>query len=501
VNLKQILAALAFAVGLSTAANAQSRSDTRAIEQAVVKVFTVSRQPDVYRPWSRGAPQESTGSGVIIEGKRILTNAHVVNYASRVEVRAKEGGDKRVARVVAIARGIDLAVLELEDPSFFEGRTPPKRASVLPAIKDEVLAFGFPLGGDALSITKGIVSRIEFVAYNWPASGIRIQVDAAINPGNSGGPVFAGNQMLGLAFAAIGGAQNIGYIIPNEEIELFLTDIADGRYDGKPVLNDQMQTLENPALRSLLNIDRKAQGLVVQVPASTAADYPLKEWDLVTHIAGVPIDNQGMVALTPDLNIQAQYQVQKAARGGKLPLTVLRQGQKRDIEVPVSPGNPRVISGLQGSYPDYFVYGPIVFSRATWEFRSFMANNASQLNNAAFNAHALVTRLSDKPTPERQDLVVISSPFFPHPLVAGYDNRFGSVLKSVNDVPVRSLAHLVEMLRDMKSPLVTLKFDQTNAESIVVPHVEMVRASEAILADNGIRFQASPALLAIWNQR
>jgi len=65
------------------------------------------------------------------------------------------------------------------------------------------------------------VSRIEFVPYNFPVSGLRIQIDAAINPGNSGGPAVAGDQMIGLAFSGYNDAQNIGYIIPNEEVELF----------------------------------------------------------------------------------------------------------------------------------------------------------------------------------------------------------------------------------------------------------------------------------------
>ncbi len=86
--------------------------------------------------------------------------------------------------------------------------------------------------------------------YNYPVSGLRIQVDAAINPGNSGGPAIAGDKMIGLAFSKLGGdAQNIGYIIPNEEVDLFLKDIADGHYDGKPAMYDELQTLENPALR------------------------------------------------------------------------------------------------------------------------------------------------------------------------------------------------------------------------------------------------------------
>jgi len=85
------------------------------------------------------------------------------------------------------------------------------------------------------------VSRIEFVAYNFPVSGLpHPRVDAAINPGNSGGPAIAGDKMIGLAFSKAGGdTQNIGYIIPNEEVDLFLKDIADGHYDGKPAMYDE----------------------------------------------------------------------------------------------------------------------------------------------------------------------------------------------------------------------------------------------------------------------
>ena len=127
-------------------------------------------------------------------------------------------------------------MLKLDDPSFFKKHPPLARANVLPHIKDPVLVYGFPIGGNTLSITKGIVSRIEFASYNYPTSGLRIQIDAAINPGNSGGPAVADGKMIGLAFSRLRGAQNIGYIIPDEEIELFLKGIAGGHYAGKPAL-------------------------------------------------------------------------------------------------------------------------------------------------------------------------------------------------------------------------------------------------------------------------
>ncbi len=488
-------------VSTAQAQNAPPNANTRQIESAVVRIFSTSRQPDLYRPWNKAAPTESTGSGVVIEGNRILTNAHVVNYASKVEVRAKEGGDRMAARVVAIARGIDLAVLELEDPSFFATRTPPERASVLPEVKDAVLAFGYPLGGNSLSITKGIVSRIEFVSYNFPTSGLRIQIDAAINPGNSGGPVFAENKMIGIAYAIATSAQNIGYIIPNEEVELFLSDIADGKYDGKPTLFDSLQTLENQSLRSFLKLGSGVRGMVVQRPASPDPSYPLKEWDVVTHIGNIAVDNQGLVRLTNDVNVQFQYHVQKVVKNGKVPLTVIRGGKTLQIDVPVTVGRPRLVNTLNGAYPSYFVYGPIVFSRATLEFRAFMNTSAGTLNSYAFNAQPLVTRMAEEKSSARQDLVVVSAPFFPHRLTSGYDNRFGAVVYAINDIPVRSLEHMVEILRDMKEELVVIKFDQRAGESIVLPHKQVLAATNDILNDNGIRFQASNDLLELWTQK
>ena len=206
-------------------AETPSPEPTLRVEDSVVKVFSTIRQPDTSKPWTKQSPQEATGTGVIIEGHRILTNAHVVLYASQVQVQATQAGDKISATVEFAAPGIALAVLKLDDDSFFDTRPPLKRANLLPEVKDAVMAYGFPTGGTSLSITKGIVSRIEFTGYNHHVAGLRIQIDAAINPGNSGGPAVVGEKMIGLAFSTLGGTQNIGYIIPCEEIVLFLKDI------------------------------------------------------------------------------------------------------------------------------------------------------------------------------------------------------------------------------------------------------------------------------------
>jgi S1-C subfamily serine protease len=468
------------------------------VANSVVKVFSTMRYPDLVKPWSKQAPVEASGSGVVIEGHRILTNAHVVLYATQVQIQANEAGDRLSATVVAVAPGIDLAVLKLDDETFFDTHAPLARASKLPQIKDAVLAYGFPTGGSSLSITKGIVSRIEFTPYNFPVSGLRVQVDAAINPGNSGGPAVADEKMIGLAFSKLGGgAENIGYIIPNEEIELFLKDIGDGHYHGKPAMFDDLQSLENPALRSYLKIDKSVEGVVVHKPYHGEEAYPLKMWDVITRIGDTPIDNQGMIKLGRDLRVSFHYLVQKVAHDGMLPLTVLRGSQSLQIRLPVTNERPTLVQDLNGGYPSYFVYGPLVFSRATWQFLPTMEKSGGS-RSVNLMASPLITRALDAPSKDLQELVVISSPFFPHKLAIGYSNPMGHIVSKINGVPVQSLRQLVELLRDLREDFVKIEIDQEGGESLVFPRAQMNAVTEEVLTDNDVRAQGSADTLAVW---
>lgn len=489
--------------GLSVcvAANAAKPAPAN-LENSVVKIFSTVRYPDPARPWTKQAPTEISGSGVVIEGRRILTNAHVVMFASQVQVQANQSGDKISATVEAIAPGIDLAVLKLDDDAFFDAHPALARAGALPRIKDAVLAYGFPQGGTSLSITKGIVSRIEFMFFNFPVSGLRIQIDAAINPGNSGGPAIAGDKMVGLAFSRAGGdSQNIGYIIPNEEIDLFLADVKDGVYEGKPAMFEDFQTLENPALRAYLKLDKSVEGIIVHRPFKSDAAYPLKEWDVVTHIAGTAVDDEGMIKFGPDLRLNFTYLVQKSTREGKLPLTVVRQGKTLQLQLPVSSKRPLLIPEMAGEYPPYFIYGPLVFSKATAQLLSMISGNANAIHMLSFIGSPLVTMRGVEPNAEREELVVISSPLFPHKISKGYSNLSGAVVYSVNGTRIRSLAHMVEVLRDLQDPFVAINFENRSGEAVVFARADIERATEEVLSDNGVRAQGSPDTMKVWQAR
>jgi S1-C subfamily serine protease len=465
------------------------------IENSVVRVFATVRSPDFAKPWNKQSGQEATGSGLVIEGHRILTNAHVVLYAGQIQIQGNQSGDKISASVEAIAPGIDLAVLKLSDDSFFNSHPPLPRAEVLPQVRDTVMVYGFPTGGSSISITKGIVSRIDFAPYNYPVSGLRVQIDAAINPGNSGGPAIVGDKVIGLAFSALSNAQNIGYIIPCEEIEIFLKDIADGHYDGKPAIFDEHQTLENPALRAFLKLGKSVEGIIVHTPFRDDAAYPLKQWDVITKIGETPIDDQGNIKLGDNLKVSFAYLVQKIAKKGMVPLTIVRSGGTMSVSLPVSPDKPRVIPILQGTYPPYFICGPMVFSVAT---EDLIAAASNFLNRSG---SPLLSRRADSPAFEGEELVVVPTPFFSHALSRNYTVPLLRPVKTVNGIAVKNLRHLVEIIRDSKDEFIVIEFAGRAAETLVFPRKELIASTEEVLTDNGIRNQGSSDLIAVWNQK
>lgn len=468
------------------------------IRKAVVKIHTTQRQPDVFKPWTKLPANKATGSGVVIEGKRILTNAHVVTHASQVYVQPYQSADKIAAKVMGIAPGIDLAILKLEKEDFFEEHLPLPMAEQLPKAGDTVSVYGYPIGGTGVSLTEGIVSRIEFRPYYFETSGLRIQVDAALNPGNSGGPAVSHGKIAGIVFSSIKKAENIGYLIPAEEITLFLQDIGDGRYHGKPMLFDELQTLENDALRAKLGLSQDQTGMVVNRPYQGKEENPLRKWDIITHIGSHKIDNEGKIILHDDLRLHFAYLIQHLSKNGRVQVAVLRAGKEIKLDLPLTPERDHLIPYLKDQYPRYFIYGPLVCSPATQDFLRFL--KGPQQANLLQRASPLVTRLTENRSFEGEELVVVASSMFSHTITKGYDNPYTQIISQVNGAAVRNFHHFVELMRDVSDPYLELTFAGRHVETMVFRKDDMGPATEDILSENGIRFQYSEDVAAIWTK-
>jgi len=296
-------------------------------------------------------------------------------------------------------------------------------------------------------------------------------------------------------------AQSIGYLIPVEEIQLFLTDIADGRYDGKPQLYDFLQTVENEALRRKLKLPVDVNGIMVAEPYRQDTNYPLKEWDVITQIGNTPIDSEGKVAVRYDLRLSALYLVQKLAKNGHVDVTVFRDGKLTPMSLPVPSHRELVMPYLLYANPRYFILGPLVFSQATQDY--IERASAQRPLPASQQNSPLVTRRYDKPRFDGEELVVVSSPMFPHRITKGYDDPERFVLSEVNGNRVGSLQHLVQLVRDTTEPQIILKFARASRrthETMVFNRAELLDSTAKIIEENGIRYPYSPDLRPLWEK-
>jgi S1-C subfamily serine protease len=307
-----------------------------AVRKAIFKVQVISQEPDYKQPWNHQPVKSSSGTGFYIGPAGILTNAHVVANGKFISV-LKDGDDEPVsARVKFMAHDCDLALLEVQDPAYLSGVTPIAFGDI-PDVRETVNTVGYPTGGEQISITQGVVSRVSYRRYVHSAadSHLLVQVDSAINPGNSGGPVLQGKIAVGVAFQAYTGAENTGYIIPTPVVRRFLTDIADGRYDGHPVqgFNVQDNALQNSATRRYHGLKAGEGGVKVSEVASySPLAGAVNSGDIILAIDGKPVGIDGKISYLRDrLPFRVLYDLKQ--RGDPLKLDILRDGKRRTVEV------------------------------------------------------------------------------------------------------------------------------------------------------------------------
>ena len=168
--------------------------------EAVVRIENSSLNPDYKTPWNSGRDSGGNGTGWLVDNNKFLTNAHVVSNSRIVYIKKVGDAKPYRAKIIHIAHDCDLAMLELEDPSAFEG-VKPFEVGELPQLDTTVKVIGYPIGGERISITSGVVSRIDFLSYSHTSVDLHltVQIDAAINPGNSGGPVIQDGKVVGVA--------------------------------------------------------------------------------------------------------------------------------------------------------------------------------------------------------------------------------------------------------------------------------------------------------------
>ncbi|UCG33143.1 MAG: trypsin-like peptidase domain-containing protein [Phycisphaerales bacterium] len=491
-----------FGLGLlSLAAVAISASAVRAdegeIRRSVVKIFASKSPPNMFRPWEVSPPKQITGTGIVFQDGRILTNAHVVEFAHQIYVQPYESSEKLDAEVEFSSSDIDLATLRLDNPEAIAELKPLPLADALPPLQAKVNVYGYPTGGDTLSVTEGVVSRIEFGPYYYDAAALRIQVDAAINPGNSGGPGLVDGEVAGLVFSRLDEAENIGYLIPAEVIRHFLDDwTEDGKYDGFPVLDVNLATAENPTLRRYLKLDRDMTGMVTLRVNQHSLKGTLQRWDVIAECNGIAIDNLGMVPLTEGVRVSWRYLTTKQKPGSTVRLAIYRRGERLEVEAPTVTESNRLVQRMADERPTYFIYGGLVFSPVTLEMELSIARKFYAFLGSG--SRLLAKRLRDYREQPDDEIVVLTCPILPHKLTKGYGVLPLSVVTHVNDMPVRNLRQMIQAIKDNTEEFIVFRFEEEMDESVVLDPKLVAQYQNGILRNNNIPAPCSEDLRDLW---
>ena len=426
-----------------------------------------------------------TGSGAVIEGNRILTNAHVVSDLTFIQVRRYGDTQRYPARLLAISHQCDLALITVDDPSFFQGIDPLPTGD-LPATNQEVLVYGFPMGGDTLSITKGVVSRIEHQPYVHSSITLLAgQIDAAINPGNSGGPVIVDGKIVGVVMQGIPSSQNIGYMVPAPIIKHFFEDLSDEQLDGFPNLGVYMQYMENPDIREKYTMPVNITGVLVnQVIPGSSADGIIQPGDVILSIDDSPIANDGTVEFRAKERTNLAYIVQKHQIGDDLNLKILRNGKVQNLSVNLSSSyekNWLIPYEQYETLPTYYIYGGLVFSPLS--INLFNIWGSSWFNNAPKELVALLA--NNIPTVEGEQVIILLR-VLPASVNDGYQNYAPWIVKKVNGKVVLNMKELVQAIESNESNSFIILENNSN-QQIVLNREKVKQANPQILATYKIR--------------
>ncbi len=464
-----VVVALGFGAG-------SARADD--MKDAIVKIFTIVNTPDYYNPWSMRGTGGGTGSGAILKGRKILTNAHVVGNQTFIQVRRYGEAQRYTARVLNVSHEADLALLTVDDPGFFE-RGSTLELGHLPEPQQEVLVYGFPLGGDTLSITKGVISRIEHQTYSHSSANLLAgQIDAAINPGNSGGPVLQDGKIVGVVMQGMTQADNIGYMVPADVVQHFFRDIEDGGQDGFPSLGVVLQEMENPDLKRKYALPIEQTGmLVTRVLPGSAADGNLQAGDVLISLDGHAIADDGTVEFRSRQRTSLAYWVQQRQVGEALPVEVWRDGTKLTLNLQLArPAirDPLVPNEQYDVFPSYYIYGGVVFCPLTKNLlRAWGPNWFASAPNE------LMAYLSDNVPEVEGEQVVLALKVLADDVNQGYHGINNWVVETVDGERIRNLKELMAAVeRGQGNEFVTFG---DGAGQVVVLDRAKVAASQASL--------------------
>jgi len=424
------------------------------IRKSVARVNNTSQDANYRVPWLPGALGGGGGTGWVVSKDRLVTNAHVVSNSRFLTVEKENDPKKYIATVEHIAHDCDLAVLKVQDPAFFKD-TKPLPLGGIPALESMVTVIGYPIGGERISVTQGVVSRIDFRPYTHSVidSHLTIQIDAAINPGNSGGPVLQDGKVVGVAFQGFSGdvAQNVGYMIPTPVIQHFLEDIKDGKYDRYMDLSLGIANTLNPAMRKALGLGDDDRGVMVSsVQAAGVCAGKVEVGDVLLAIDGHEIASDGMLELDGERVLMSEV-AERKFKGDSVKLALLRNRQPLEVTITFDRAWPYLMqANAYDLQPAYVLFGGLLFQPLS---RNLLGAYQFQSDRINYYYDNFVIKELYQENPE----IVVLTSILPDPLNTYVAEFREGIVEEINEKKIRTLKDVADAFAE-KPEFYVIKF-------------------------------------------
>ena len=478
------------------------------IERSVVQVIADHYDISYSYPWSFIGKYSSTGSGFCIlwkDKKYILTNAHCVKNSNDVVLRRRGFSETFAATILWIVHECDLALLDVCDKNgkkiekFWSDMLPLELGN-MPNKLDKIYVYGYPLGGFNISVTKGVVSRIQIIKHSHGLTAIAIQVDAAINFGNSGGPVVdKTGKIVGVSFAGENDSttQNMGYIIPPIIVEYFLQSIPkkiehSQQFAGLCDLELFTQSLDNETLQKYIELPKDKTGILVTgVSNNNASSKYIKQGDVIMYVDGKQINNDGTMFLSDLLSIYGNTTnlgtdeiilyhnyIHLKNPGDSIELTLWRKKKEKTVKFTIEQNYFPVPRFEHQSSLSYFILMGMVFLPISYPLIK------EKNNNQEYVCH-LVELVKYCKKFEKDEQVIILSDIFASKFTEGYPvGNF--ILDSINNVKVKNMRHLIEVVKKQIESSEILIFNFKDRDVMIILNSSDIKKYDRSIREENI---------------
>jgi PDZ domain len=458
------------------------------VRRGVVGLAVSFQDYDADRPWVKRSPATRYAQAVVVDGADgplLLTTAQMVAGATMVAVEREGRPPRSAARVVHQDRELNLALLAVDEPGFFDALLPLRLASVSPSAGTlhSVRWSNQQFESAAVRIKRPGVSEVWFGRLRH----VFLLARSGLADGGWAEPVVAGEELVGVVSAQ---DDHTAWVVPIEIIAAYLSQARDpASYVGFAVLRCSWQWTTDRAIAAWLGLGERPRGVMIRgIPRGSTGHGVLQPRDVLLSLDGHAIDSRGYYVHPRYGSVELTHIVVEGHRAGdRIPAQVLRGGQLVDLTIELrSYSNAMDLLPLRrgNEPPPYAIAGGLVFLELDGDYVRTWGSEC--WNRAPTRLVAPFYLEEGAQTPERRRIIILAQ-VLPSAWSMGYQDCRELLVRTIDGREIDSIHDVVEAFAHPAGRFVKVEFYPNDERAELVVDAETLpEATARILEDYGI---------------